>query len=59
MNPAGNPVRLDEGVEYVMTYPAQDRRLIQPTLGRIAMGVFFGNMLTGVVVAVVLAIANA
>lgn len=37
--------------DYVLTYPAQEPAYQQPTLGRIIMGVFLGNLMTAVVVA--------
>ncbi|MGB3697911.1 MAG: hypothetical protein WBA05_10810 [Gordonia sp. (in: high G+C Gram-positive bacteria)] len=36
-------------VPHVLTHPMQEPRFVQPTLGRIAVGVFLGNQMTGVV----------
>lgn len=43
----------------VLTHPAAQPDQVQPTLGRIMMGVFLGNLMTGLVVAVIWVIVYA
>lgn len=42
----------------VITQPMQRPEQVQPTLGRIALGVFLGNMATGVVGGIIWMIAT-